>query len=187
MMQVEGIVLTGGASRRMGEDKASLLVDGEPLGARVAREISRFAAPVTVLGQFPIEGYEFKPDSELHRGPLNALAAYRPSTKAVFVASCDLPLFDGRLIPVLVQLMGRADAAVPFVDGFRQPLCALYRASAFGILAELMRTPDVCPMDWLNALSVRNVPGEELAQHRVSPDVTRGANTREELSRLLGE
>src|SRR5205085_418998 len=44
MRQMAGVLLTGGASTRMGTDKARLVVDGETLAARSARALSGPAA-----------------------------------------------------------------------------------------------------------------------------------------------
>ncbi len=48
---VAGILLTGGASRRLGVDKASLVVDGETLAARAARVLTLVCAPVIEVGR----------------------------------------------------------------------------------------------------------------------------------------
>ena len=166
----------------MGRDKASLPVDGEGQAARIVRLLREAGVPTTALGREPVSGAAFLADDETVRGPLDALRRFRPAAPFAFVLSCDLPRFDAGLVAFLASRIGNADAVAPFVDGFRQPMVALYRASAFEWIPAAG-----CPMDWLRALDdVRIVDEAELVAGGVHPDATRGANTPEELEALMG-
>ncbi len=180
-MTIEAAVLTGGMSRRMGVDKATLLVDGVPQAERIVSSLTAFGIPVTTLGRVPTPGASFLADSEEGGGPVAALGRFRPSSDLVFVASCDLPLFDAALVPLLASFIGDLEAAVPMVDGWRQPLCGLYQASVFGSMRD-----SSCAMDWLDGLSCRVVGEEELLAAGIDPRSVNGANTREELDEALG-
>ena len=183
-MRIEAVLLTGGASRRMGEDKAALLVDGEPLGHRTARVLAEAGYHVTVLGAEPLEGHGFQRDENPHEGPLTALRRFKPTAGAVFVAACDMPVFDSRLVSVLAGRLADADAVVPMSEGRLQPLCALYLASAVRSLA----TPELAEaksmMRFLESLRVVALPDSELAAAGISPKALRGANSPEELAAL---
>ena len=179
---IEAVVLTGGKSRRMGVDKARLFVDGEPQAERMVRLLSERGLPVTTLGREPTAGAAFIPDPEEFPGPITALKRFQPKKPWVFVSSCDLPRFDAALIDLLKERIGSQAAAVPVVDGWRQPLCALYRADAFATLRGL---EGQCAMSWIDALDVVYVSEEELLRAGLSPNVTRGANTPEELEQVL--
>lgn len=182
-MLIEAAVLTGGQSRRMGEDKASLQINGVPQAERIVRSLRAAGIEVTTLGRAPVEGASFLADEEEFRGPLAALARFKPTADAVFVSSCDLPRFDASLVRFLADRLGGHESAVPFVDGYRQPLCALYRRSAW----DKLPTERQCAMGWLEALDVVLVSEQELLDAGVSPASTRGANSREELDRVLNE
>lgn len=162
----------------MGRDKATLPIDGEAQAARIVRLLAEAGIATTVLGKRPVEGAAFFPDDESVASPLEALRRFRPSSELAFVLSCDLPRFDARLVAFLSEAIGAAQAAAPDVDGFRQPMVALYRRSAFD------RIPDdaTCPMGWLNAL--HPVLVDEAALGPLA-NATRGANTPEELAALL--
>jgi len=152
MTNLEAIVLTGGASRRMGTDKAKLIVDGEPLAERVARLIAGLGIPVTIAGREPIPGHNFLGDAEDFAGPLAALARFQPSAEYVFVASCDLPGFDPSVIESLRSRIGEHAAAVPSLDGRLQPLCALYSAPSFELARGLAVEDERRTMAWLERL-----------------------------------
>jgi molybdenum cofactor guanylyltransferase len=179
---IEAALLTGGRSVRMGRDKAAIPIGAETQAERIVRLLSEEGIPTTALGKEPVRGARLLADDESVRSPLEALRRFRPSASYVLVMSCDLPRFDARLASVLRERIVEADAAIPHVDGFRQPLVGLYRAAAFAAIPAA-----TCPMDWLDRLNVCLVDEAELEAAGVHPDATRGANTPEELARLVGE
>lgn len=180
-MDIEAVLLTGGASRRMGADKAGLRVQGEAVSIRIARELSKTCDPVTVLGRAAIEGYEFLADEGEYEGPLVALSRFVPTKDYVFVASCDLPQFDASIVTYLRGHIAAYEAIVPSLSGRSQPLCALYRSEAFDSLAGLVEGGERRMMAWLDSLRSTEVAAEELP----NPAVVRNANTPDEWRRAV--
>ncbi len=142
-----GAVLAGGASRRMGTDKAFVEVDGVPMGQRVARALEDGGCdPVSFVGGDAVLlarlGRPVHPDRYPGEGPLggvlSALATLAPAgveaddAAAVVVAACDLPLLDGPTVARLLDAAGKsldADAVVAR-SSRREPALALWRARA---------------------------------------------------------
>lgn len=179
---IQAVILTGGASRRMGRDKASLEVDSVSIALRTARKLDELQIPVTVLGRTPLEGFGFIADQQDFQGPLVALSALTPSRQWVFVASCDMPRFEASIVRELANRAASTDAEafIPTIEGRLQPLLGLYRAEAFACLSKDMRSM----VAWLNTLRVVTVPLEESGldvRHYLS------ANTPEELASILAD
>jgi molybdopterin-guanine dinucleotide biosynthesis protein A len=169
----------------MGKDKAAILIDGVPQAQRIANSLWAHGISVTVLGREAICGHAFLPDVDEFAGPLSALARFKPTADAVFVCSCDLPLFDSNIVPVLLRALGDKDASVPMVNGFRQPLCALYRSQAFAEIANVLPQEGACAMRWLDTLDHAVVSEVELAAAGLDSQCAQGANTRAEFERML--
>ncbi len=176
------VLLTGGASRRMGFDEASFLIESEPLAVRLARMLREAGWEPTILGRSPLDGYRFHPDDEVERGPLAALRTFCPTSHLVFVLSCDVPLFDGAVARALKSRLGDKEAAIPSINGRLQPLCGVYRLGAWERLS-IVDSPRI--MDWVEALDVEMVTEAELLRLGVQPDWCRGVNTPSELKTLL--
>lgn len=185
-MTLECVLLTGGGSRRMGSDKGRLLVQGEPLSERIARMVAEVGVPVAALGPDPIPGHRHVPDAKPGEGPLAALAGYAPGADATFVASCDIPRFDARIVGVLLATLEGFDAAVPSVADRAQPLCGVYRAPCFEVAKNLAGCGERRISRWIERLNVRLVSSEELALAGLDPECCLGANTPEEFARLAG-
>lgn len=183
-MQAEAVVLTGGKSERMKQSKSEILLEGLTMSRYIAGELSKVVSRVTVLGREPIEGFEFLADAQDYRGPLSALAAFQPRMEWVFVASCDMPLFQAETASTLL-MFAKDSAVVPEVAGSLQPLCAVYPAKEFVTARQLMQEGKKSMMAWLDAISYRRVTESDLSSQGVDIESVLGANTPEELDRLL--
>lgn len=181
-MNIEAVLLTGGASSRMGEDKATINVDGMPLALRIALGLAECGLPVTVLGREPIADFPFLQDEADYQGPLMALSRFQPAHPTVFVVSCDLPMFNPDIVRGLNDCLEGYDAVVPEIEGRIQPLVALYRATTFKKIAECVAESKRSMMAWLDRMKVRTVTPEELSMNSTA---FQSANTPDELSNLL--
>ena len=186
-MDVEAVLLTGGASRRMGHDKASLLVDGTTLAERTAGELLGAGYGVTVLGQKQIQGCSFLADEEEYQGPLIALARFSPTKPWVFVASCDMPLFDSRVVALLREKALTSQAVVLEIAGHLQPLCSLYASSIFGLMREAVKDDERSIMRLIKSIDCQVLSEKDLADAGISPLSVTGVNTPEELQQLLSK
>ena len=132
MFDVEGYILVGGASRRMGSDKAQLVLGGRTFVERIANELSFVASSVSLVGarnDFP--SLKNIPDVHEHWGALGGIhaALTAAETDWVVVVACDLPFVTTQLFAHLKNYADDTlDAVVPIqADGRPQPVCALYR------------------------------------------------------------
>nr|MDQ3384917.1 molybdenum cofactor guanylyltransferase [Actinomycetota bacterium] len=102
-------MLTGGASTRMGRDKALIGVGGRPLAVRVASAL-RVAGAARVLAVGGDAGalaeHDLEVVADLHpgAGPLGGLltALAAASTEVVVVLACDLPDVDEHSVRTVV-------------------------------------------------------------------------------------
>lgn len=139
---VAGILLTGGRSRRMGFDKASIAIDGVPAAVRTARVLSAVAFPVVEVGPGR-SGLASVREDPPGSGPLAAIAAGVRSLSeaghdgAVLVVACDLPLLTEAALGMLAEWPGRS-SVVPVVAGHPQPLCARWSGADLGSAAGLV-------------------------------------------------
>jgi molybdopterin synthase catalytic subunit len=126
---VYGMVLTGGSSRRMGRDKATLEVGGVPLARRAAEALSAVTSLAVEVGP-GASGLPSVTEEPPGSGPLAAVVAgweelvRRTGEKQpAVVLACDLPAVTPGLVAWLAARPGDA-SVVPLIDGVPQPLCA---------------------------------------------------------------
>jgi molybdopterin-guanine dinucleotide biosynthesis protein A len=123
---VLGAVLTGGASTRMGRDKALVEVDGVAMAARVAAAMR--AAGALVVARIGSE----VPDAFPGEGPLGGIitALRWAGDEHVLVAPCDMPWVEASHFSALANALGAHDVA--FVAG--QHLLAAWAPRALAVL-----------------------------------------------------
>ena len=137
MTMLTAAVLAGGASARMGRDKASLLLGGVPLLKRVVDRVASCADEVLVVGRagFPgLAGVRFVPDLVELGGPPSSMRGLHAALahargEFVLLLACDMPFFDVGLVEHMKGLCAEADVVLPCPGGRCEPLCALYRAA----------------------------------------------------------
>ncbi len=141
------IILAGGASRRLGRDKAGALLGGRTLLERAVLAMQQLAGEVIVVVA-PAQPSPLPPElsvrleEDLHpgRGPLaglytGLLAARSPYCWAV---GCDMPFLSPPLLRYLRERAPTYDAVVPVVAGRLHPLHAVYSKTALPIAEEML-------------------------------------------------
>lgn len=152
---LDGVVLAGGRSHRMGTDKALLTIGGERLVDRAARRLAPVCNRVVVAsGERQLEDLTVPQvaDEVADAGPLAGLCAglrwvsERPGAAALCaVVAVDLPDASPAVLLALARAWQGGPGVVPVVAGARQPLHAVYApttAAAFALqLAAGERSP----------------------------------------------
>lgn len=145
-LNLAGAVLCGGASSRMGTDKALVQWDGVPMAVRMAATLTAAGCDGVVAvggteGDLTALGLRYTPDRYPGDGPfggvMTALAAAGTAVDAVAVVSCDMPLLTATTVRSLAEALGSAPAdtvcAVGVTDRV-QPMCAVWRVGALAVL-----------------------------------------------------
>ena len=170
MLEVEGFILVGGASSRMGTDKALLTLNGRNFVEHIHTALQQIATRTSLVGapdlckawpQLPVV-----PDIHINWGALGGLHAALSAARAswAIVVACDLPFVTGELFVRLATFRENVDAVVPVQpDGRLQPLCALYRAQVCCERAEeLIALGERRPRALLQQVRTRQVAFNEL-------------------------
>lgn len=182
---IEAVILTGGASRRMGTDKASLNINGVPQAERMVGALTNSGYSVTVIGRAPIEGAQFIQDASEFPGPLVALSAFQPKSEKVMILSCDIPYFESEIVEFLDQCLGEDfDAAIPEIGCRLQPLLGLYRVQCFAMLNRLVASGERKMMSWVDSLQMQVITEKEITSAGIDLQSLRSVNTPEELLQL---
>jgi molybdopterin-guanine dinucleotide biosynthesis protein A len=159
-----GLVLAGGASRRMGRDKAVLAYRGQTQLARtfdlVARHCERaFVSVRRAQAEDPSRaGYPQIVDVIEDAGPIAGIAAAQAAHPGVawLVVACDLPFLDDAAIELLVARRGShpVTAYRSTHDGLPEPLCAIYEPSTRAGILESIAVGRHCPRKFVIASGV---------------------------------
>ena len=181
-----GLVLAGGASRRMGQDKAALAFHGRPQLDWARETLARHCERVFVSIRAdqrddPVRrGQPVIVDVHDGAGPIAGIAAAQAAhpDHAWLVLACDLPFVDDAAIGHLISRRdGRPVVAYASShDGLPEPLCAIYEPeSRAGVLAAIVSGRN-CPRKFIIGTGVAL-----LAQP--DPAALENVNTPDELQR----
>ncbi len=192
------LILAGGASRRMGRDKAAIQYQGQSLltrtcaiGLQVATEpgdrvivLSRGSQHHAPLIPSPCEHW-IEPATSDPNGPLAALAWVFPQLQCdwVLVLACDMPNLDpAHLAQGYQQLPSLAASAyVPKNPKGWEPLCAFYRSDLADDLTQFADRGGRSFQGWLNQLAAGEPTDRSVQTWDLPPAMLYNCNRPEDL------
>lgn len=166
------IVLAGGRSLRMGDDKAGLRLAGETMLSRVVtrlretfEEIVIVAGPNSVVApEVLISGSRLVRDLVAFEGPVSALRMGLETIRAGvgFACACDLPFLSPSLAAAVCAMSEGHQAAIPLVEGRLQMLQAAYRRSCVQALDDMIGRADRQLNRLVDSIDARIVGEDEM-------------------------
>jgi len=165
-----GIILAGGENRRMGTDKALLDINGRPLIEHILSVFAGLFVHTIIVTNTPDHygkyGVEMTGDVLDIRGPLTGIYSglLRSRDEYNFVAACDMPFLNPRLIAYMGELAAGQDAVVPMFDGFLEPLHAIYRRGILPTIETQVRRQDGRIRGIFDHIQVRYITDDEIVR-----------------------
>lgn len=184
--QLNGLVLAGGKSLRMGNPKDKINWHGKEQRYYAADLLAPFCENVFIscrqdqLEHFDTD-YNALTDTFLNMGPfggiLSALRAQRD--KAWLVVACDLPLLDKNSLEFLIRSRDAEKAATTYespFDSLPEPLITIWEPKSYPLLLNFLGLGNTCPRKVL-------MNSDTLILKPNNPDALMNVNTPEEMTK----
>jgi molybdenum cofactor guanylyltransferase len=138
-----GFILVGGASKRMGLNKALLKVRGETI-IEHSRNLMLQVFENVFLSANDFESFRFlglQMVADIYKGlgPLSGIHAglVASKTECNFVLSCDLPLMSEEMIRYLAEYKTAKPISIASAGGRNQYLCGVYNKSLIPVIENI--------------------------------------------------
>lgn len=173
-----GVILAGGASRRMGRDKAFLEFEGRPLIARIADQVRLVGREVIVAGGTGRDMARYAPfadrcvaDVYPDVGTLGGIHAGLQVARhdLALVVACDMPFLNPDLLAWFVAAAEGWDLVVLKHEQGVEPLHAVYRKTCLPAIEATIRSGERCAFAFYDQIRVRFVAPAEIAH--LDPDL----------------
>jgi len=136
-MNISGVLLAGGQSRRMGRDKATILFCGKPLW-QIQLDLLQKLQPAEIFVSARTDpawrptGVTFVPDEAPSLGPLSGLAATLARIRSghLLVLAIDMPFMNEDHLRCLCDKIEPGRGVLPMIDNRAEPLAAIYPVEA---------------------------------------------------------
>jgi molybdopterin-guanine dinucleotide biosynthesis protein A len=186
------IVLAGGRSERMGQDKALLRTNGMTLLETVVATLRPLVGEIVIVAdradRYDLPDCRMVGDAYPNTGPLGGILTGLNALGAGdhLAVACDMPSLQPAVLRLLLDSAGPEwDVVVPEVDGRMEPLCAVYSARAIPALQAFLDSGGRALHRALQAeVRTRRIP--ENALRHVDPSLLTftNLNTPDDLERL---
>ena len=187
--ELSGIILAGGESIRMGQNKAFLEVQGHRIIDQTALLLQKLFNQVILVTNLPLQysylDLEIVTDLIPQRSPLIGIytGLFYSSCAQSFVCACDMPFLNRNVIEHMVSLGKKCDVVVPHLDDGLHPLHAIYSKRCLKWIEELIYSNDLKITNFFDKVKVREVSTAEIRSIDPTMNALLNINTPEDLEK----
>lgn len=133
-MEVTGIILAGGKSSRMEQDKGLVDLNGKPMIQYIIDVLKPVTSNIIIIAnndEYKSFGYPVYKDIIKEKGPVGGIytALNQSKTEKNLILSCDTPFVTKELLLHLIEQSNDYDIIVPNYQGKTHPLIGIYSKS----------------------------------------------------------
>ncbi|AKL95711.1 molybdopterin-guanine dinucleotide biosynthesis protein A [Clostridium aceticum] len=170
---ISAVVLAGGNSRRMGQNKALLKLGSKTMIEIVIDKLQTVFQEVIVVTNTPreypmLKSVHFAKDRLEVEEKSSLVGLYtgiiEASNEYVFAVACDMPLLNIPLIQYMKANLGDEDVFIPHLEGHYQPLHAIYGKGCIEPMAKLLQKEDYKIINFFHEVKVQTLQQETIKQ-----------------------
>ena len=182
-MQLNGLILNGGASKRMGSPKGEISYHNKPQQQHLFELLTKHCDAIYFSVKEKAESFPYPQieDNLSFESPLNGIySAMKSFPYAWLVVAIDMPLLNSETLSFLVSQRDESKVATCFYDssGKRpEPLVSIWEPPALTLLEDFVSFGNVSPRNFLEQNDINLIVAP-------NPDVLLNVNSKEELARF---
>ena len=186
-----GIILAGGRSSRLGQDKSFVDIGGQPLMNRVINNLKNVCEEIIIVTKKPerffplISKFKVKITVDLLPFKAGLIGIYsgmiKSGHKYNFVCGVDMPFISTEVIKYLAQQARGFDAAVPVTETGLEPLCAVYSRTCLKVIQEQIQAQRFKITDFFDKVKINQVEYKNIKNIDPLPEIFFNINTKEDL------
>jgi len=140
-MKSTGILLAGGKSSRMGEDKGLMLYKGRPMAEHVLEALKCTVDEILIIannGKYGQFGCPVYPDLIPDKGPVGGIytGLFYSKTEVNICISCDVPMVTSEFLNWMIKEGSSHAVTLPRCNGKVHQLMGIYHRSALPVFKE---------------------------------------------------
>lgn len=158
--EISAIILAGGKSSRMGEDKGLVSFRGNMLVEHVIDVLKKITDSIIIVAANPEYkklGYHCFEDELKDKGPLGGIytGLLNSATQKNLFVGCDMPYLSENLLSSLINSRGEEDVLLTEHEGKAEPLCSVYDRNCITHIRPLLEQNQLKITDALAGLKTR--------------------------------
>jgi molybdopterin-guanine dinucleotide biosynthesis protein A len=171
---MDGLILAGGENRRIQIQKGLLEFNGKKIIETALELFEKNFKRVFISTNSPeiffYLGFPMIGDILNYRGPMTGIFSSfcSSSSSELFVAACDMPFINSKLIRLIVSKYNGQDAVIPVFNGKPQPLLGIYSRKITDVMEERIKSEKRSMIDLLKYINVYYINEDVIAE--VDPD-----------------
>ena len=171
-METSCIVLAGGKSLRLGQDKILETIGNRSLLEQVVSSVSSLGSDIIIVMAEKRTISQFVDYSKLRivtdiypgKGPLGGIYTGLAASTSLYnlVVASDMPFLNQALLRYMIQLSVNFDLVAPRVGNLVEPLHAVYTKSCLAPIERMIKQGELSVYKLLHLVRVRYVETEEI-------------------------
>jgi molybdopterin-guanine dinucleotide biosynthesis protein A len=188
---LSGIILSGGKSIRMGENKAFIEVEGIPIIRRIYNLFEKLFEEIIIVTDQRESFLDFNAkiyaDLFPHRGVLGGLytGLFFSHFHYTFCVACDMPFLKESIIQFLIKNIGDYDVVVPKTKDGLQPLHSIYSKNCLEPIEKIIGKNQYKVIDLYPMVRVNIIMENEFSYLDPTNESFINVNTPEELNSII--
>jgi len=162
---INGYILAGGKSSRMGTDKGLLLFEGKAMIQYVIEQMQAVFSKLVLVSNNPEYekfGLEVIPDLIKDSGPAGGIytALKHSKAKLNFIVSCDMPFITKEAIAFIIENTNESQIVLLENQGKIEPLFGIYSKDCENIWLELIQQNTIKLQKMVSHFNLKTIPVE---------------------------
>ncbi|MBM3416869.1 MAG: molybdenum cofactor guanylyltransferase [Bacteroidetes bacterium] len=159
---ITAIILAGGKSSRMGEDKGLVFFKNKRLVEYVTEEVNKVSTYIIIISANPAYkefGFPCIEDELKGKGPLGGIYTglkHSPTQKNLLLG-CDMPFLSEKLLQELINNCGEEEVLLTEHNSLAEPLCSVYDKNCLSHIKQCIEKNQLKITDALAGLKTRNI------------------------------